>query len=222
MLRQYLVAPVGRKVNLTFMAGYARHILGLPLRFFEMRQVGEILSRVNDAAKVREAISGTTLTAVVDSTLVVLLVVVLWLYDGPLALMATAFVPLLVLSGIAHHPAARRRSREAMEHTAQLSAHLVEDVTGVETVKGLGAERQRAEEGERRLVRLVQSLFALQTLGISMNTLGTCITAMAGVVILWYGGHRVIDGAVSIGQLMFFYSLLGYLLEPLQLQRHAA
>ena len=92
MLRQYLVAHVGRKVDLALIAGYARHLLGLPLQFFEMRRVGEILSRVNDAAKVREAISGTTLTAVVDGTLVVLLVVVLWLYDGPLALVATAFV----------------------------------------------------------------------------------------------------------------------------------
>ena len=82
MLRQYLLAHVGRKVDLALIAGYARHLLGLPLQFFEMRRVGEILSRVNDAAKVREAISGTTLTAVVDGTLVVLLLAVLWLYDG--------------------------------------------------------------------------------------------------------------------------------------------
>ena len=152
MLRQYLVAHVGRKVDLALIAGYARHLLGLPLRFFEMRRVGEILSRVNDAAKVREAISGTTLTAVVDGTLVVLLLAVLWIYDAPLALVATAFVPLLVLSVVVHHPAARRRSREAMEDAAQLSAHLVEDVSGVETVKAFGAERVRAEEGETRLV----------------------------------------------------------------------
>ena len=115
MLRQYLVAYVGRKVTLMLIAGYARHLLELPLPFFEMRRVGEILSRLNDTAKVREAISGTTLTAVVDGTLVVLLVVVLWLYDVPLAAVATAFVPLLVLSAVAHHPAARRRSRAAME-----------------------------------------------------------------------------------------------------------
>jgi ATP-binding cassette subfamily B protein len=216
VLRQYLVAHVGRQVDLTLMAGYARHLLGLPLQFFELRRVGEILSRINDAAKVREAISGTTLTALVDGTLVVVLLVVLWLYDRPLALVATAFVPLLVLSSVAHHPAARRRSHETMEHTAQLSAHLVENVSGVETVKAFGAERQRAEEGEEQLVRLVQSIFALQTLGLSSNTLGTWITAMAGLVVLWYGGHRVIDGVLTIGQLMFFYSLLGYLLGPLE------
>jgi ATP-binding cassette subfamily B protein len=215
MLRQYLVAHVSRKVDLALIAGYARHLLGLPLQFFEMRQVGEILSRVNDAAKVREAVSGTTLTAVVDGTLVVLLVVVLWLYDTSMALVATAFAPLLVLSVMAHHPAAKRCSREAMERAAQLSAHLVEDVSGVETVKTFGIERLRVEEGETRLVGLEQSLFTLQKLGLSMNAFGMFVTALAGIVILWYGGHRVMEGALTIGQLMFFYSLLGYMIEPL-------
>jgi HlyB family type I secretion system ABC transporter len=216
VLRQYLVAHVSRKVDLTLTAGYARHLLGLPLRFFEMRQVGEILARINDASKIREAIGGTTLTAIVDGTLVVLLFVVLWLYDVPLALVATAFAPLLVVSTMAHHPAARRGSREAMEQAARLSAHLVEDISGVETVKAFGAERMRAEEGETRLVALVQSGFSLQKLGISMNALGTFITALAGLVILWCGGHRVMSGALTIGQLMFFNSLLGYLLSPLE------
>jgi ATP-binding cassette subfamily B protein len=216
LLRQYLVAHVGRKADLALIAGYTRHILRLPPRFFEMRQVGEILSRVNDAAKVREAISGTTLTAVVDGTLVVLMLVVLWLYDLRLALVATAFVPVLVASVMAHHPAAHRLSREAMESAAKLSAHMVEDVSGVETVKSFGAEPMRAGEGEARLVRLVQDFFALQKLGISMNTFGTLATTLAGIVILWYGGHRVIAGAFTIGELMFFYTMLGYLLGPLE------
>jgi ATP-binding cassette subfamily B protein len=216
MLRQYLVAHISRKVDLTLIAGYARHLLTLPLRFFEMRRVGEILSRVNDAAKVREAISGTTLTAVVDGTLVVLLVIVLWLYDLPLALVASAFVPLLVASALLHHPAAQRLSLTTMEHAAQLSAHLVEDVSGVETIKAFGAERARAEEGEARLIGLVQGLFSLQKLGISMSALGTLVTTLAGIVILWYGGHRVLGGALTVGELMFFYTLLGYLLGPLE------
>jgi ATP-binding cassette subfamily B protein len=216
ILRQYLLAHVGRKVDLGLISGYARHLLGLPLRFFEMRRVGEILSRVNDAAKVREAVSGTALTAVVDGTLVVLLLVVLWLYDLPLALAATAFVPLLVLGVVAHHPATRRRSREMMERVAQLSAHLVEDVSGVETVKAFGAERARAEEGEGRLVSFIQSAFSLQKLGLSMEALATSVTALAGLAILWCGGHRVMGGALTVGQLLFFYSLLGYMLEPLQ------
>ena len=216
LLRQYLMAFVGRRVDLALIAGYARHLLGLPLRFFEMRQVGEILARVNDAEKVREAISGTTITAVVDGTLVLLLTVVLWLYDPRLAAVATAFILLMVASVMVHHPAARRRSRQAMERAAQLSAYLVENVSGVETIKAFGVERARAEEGEDRLVRMIRSLFALEMLGLSMNTLGTIVTSLAGLTILWFGGHRVMAGALTIGQLMFFYSLLGTMLDPLE------
>jgi ATP-binding cassette, subfamily C, bacteriocin exporter len=216
MLREYLLAHVARRVDLALIAGYARHLLGLPLSFFETRRVGEILSRVGDAAKVREAVSGTTTTAVVDGTLVLSLLAVLWLCDGPLALVATAFVPLLVLGVLAHHPASRRRSRQAMEHAEQFVAHLYEDVSAVDTIKAFGAERIRGEEGETRLVRFVQALFGLQRLGIAMNGLGALVTACAGLTVLWYGGHRVIDGHLTVGQLLFFYSLLAYVLEPLQ------
>lgn len=216
ILRQYLVAHISRKVNLTLVAGYTQHLLALPLRFFEMRRVGEILSRTNDATRVREAISNMTLTAVVDGTLVALMVIVLWLYDVPLALVATAFIPVLVLSVAAHRVGIRRRAREVMEHTAQLSAHLVEDIAGVETIKAFGAERLRAEDGEARLIRVVQSTFAQQLLGISMQTLGTVVTSVASLVVLWYGSVRVMEGALTIGQLMFFNSLLGYVLTPLE------
>ena len=194
MLRQYLLAHVSRKVDLSLIAGYAQHILTLPLSFFEMRQVGEILSRVNDAAKVRQAISGATLTTVVDGLLVVITTAVLWIYDMQLAAVATLFAPLLLAVVLVHHPASRRRSREAMEQSAKLSAHLVEDVSGVETTKAYGAERMRMEEGEQRLVRLVQSNFSLQKLAISMGAAGGLVSGLAGLVVLWYGGHRVISG----------------------------
>jgi ATP-binding cassette subfamily B protein len=216
ILRHYLLAHIGRKADLSLIAGYARHILLLPMSFFEMRQVGEILSRVNDAAKVRQAIGGATLTAVVDGVLVVVTMAVLWMYDVQLAAVATLFAPLLLAVVLVHHPATRRRSREAMEDSARLSAHLVEDVSGVETIKAYGAERFRMEEGEHRLVRLVQSLFSLQKLSISTTACGGLVSGLAGMVILWYGGHRVIGGALTIGELMFFYTLLGYMLDPLQ------
>ncbi|MFO0888239.1 MAG: peptidase domain-containing ABC transporter [Isosphaeraceae bacterium] len=215
-LRGYLLAHIGRKVDLALISGYSCHILGLPMRFFEMRQVGEILSRVNDAVKVREAISGTTTTAIVDGVLVILMTAILWLYDIRLALIATAFVPVLVACVMVHHPAIKTRSRQAMEEAARLSAHLVENVSGVETIKAFGAERSRAEEGEMRLVKLMNMVFSLEKLGISMNTLGLFVTALASIVVLWYGGHRVISGALTIGQLMFFSTLSGYLLDPLE------
>jgi ATP-binding cassette subfamily B protein len=216
MVRQYLLAHIARKVDLGLIAAYARHTLALPLRFFETRRVGEILSRVSDTVKVREAISGTATTVVVDGLVVLVLLGVLWLQDWPLAAAATAFVPLLLLGIAAYHPATQRRARDAMENASLLSAHLVEDVSGVRTVKAFGAQRSRAEQGEARLVEFVQASFSLQKLGLQMNGLALFATSLAGVVLLWFGGHRVMDGALTTGQLLFCYTLLVYLLEPLE------
>lgn len=215
VLRQVLLTHVGRKIDLGLISGYMRHVLALPVGFFETRRVGEILSRVQDAGKVREAIAGAAVTAAVDGALVAIMVAVLWAQDAQLALAATASAPLLLAAVLLHYPAANRRSRAAMENAAVFSSHLIEDVSAVETIKTFGIERARAEESEEKLVTLVQSQFGLQRLGMSMNGLSVLLTGLAGVVILWVGGHRVIDGALTIGQLMFFYTLLGYLLEPL-------
>lgn len=216
VLRQYLLAYIGRKIDLSLIAGYARHVLSLPMNFFEMRQVGEILSRANDATRIREAISGAALTAAVDGVVVLLTSLMLCLYDARLAAVAALFGPAWLLVVLLHHPATRRRSRETMEAAAGLSAHLVEDISGVETIKAFGAERARAEGGERWLVKVVQSAFSLQMLSTSLGAFGGWLTGAAGLAILWYGGHRVISGALTIGELMFFYTLLGYLLGPLE------
>ncbi len=216
ILRQYLLAFVSRRIDLGLIAGYARHLFRLPTSFFEMRQVGEIISRVHDATKIREAISGTALTIVVDAVMVLISVIVLWFYDWPLAAVATAFVPLLFISVLLHLPTAKRLSRQAMEEQGAFSANLVEGITGVDTIKSFSLERERSQICELKLVKVIQSVFSLQMLGISMSTIGIVVNSAAGLAILWYGGHRVIAGELTVGQLLFFYTLLGYMLGPLE------
>src|SRR5262249_48466623 len=211
-LRQYLMAYVGRQATLSLVAEYARHILRLPMRFFETREVGAILSRVQDAAKVRDAVSGVTLTAVVDGTMVILSMAVLWLHDARLALVSSLFVPALWLSALAHQPAARRRSREAMERAAKLSAHMVQDVAGIETVKALGLERARTEEGETRLVRVVQAGFSSPQLAVSAGAAAMLATGAAGIIVLWYGGAGALGRPRCAGRRLVFTRPLAVLL----------
>jgi ATP-binding cassette subfamily B protein len=215
-LRQYLVAHISQKAHLSLVAGYARHILRLPLFFFEMRRVGEILSRIGDADKVRMAIGETMLTAMVDGALVAFMLALLWFYDSSLALVATAFAPVILLCVALHHPFTQRRSREAMERAEQFYAQAAEDISGVETVKAFGVERSRVELAESRLVSLTQSILSLKYLGASAGSLSMFVTNMASIAVLWYGGYRVMDGALTVGQLLFFYTLLSYLMGPLE------
>jgi ATP-binding cassette subfamily B protein len=215
-LRQYLMAFAGRRSGFRLLADYIRHILYLPMRFFELREVGDVLARVQDAVRVRDAIGGVTLSLLVDAVMVGFALVALWLQDTQLAIVATLFVPFLVLAVLAHQPAARRRTRAVMEQSARVHTQLVEDVSGVEAIKSLGIEAVRRDDGESRLANLLGLAFDQQKLGVSAQTIAMLVMGVAGVIVLWYGGHRVIAGELSIGQLMFFYTLLGYLLQPLE------
>ena len=216
VLRQYLLAYIGRRIDLSLMSNYMRHILRLPQQFLEMRQVGETMSRFHDAAKVREAIGGAALTVFVDGVLVLFATGLLWIYDAQLALIASLFSPLLIAAVLLHLPATRNRSRNAMEAAAALSAHMVENISGASTIKAFCAEDRRSHEADNLLVRTAKSMFSMQILNLSMTTAGGIVNSAAGITILWIGGHRVIDGALTIGELMFFYSLLGYMLEPME------
>ena len=215
VVRQYLLAHIARRLDLGLIGAYSRHLLQLPVKFFETRRIGEIFSRVTDAAKLREAINGTTTTAVVDAIVVVVLLAVLWMYDLPLAIAATLVAPLFVAVVALNHPAAARHSRSAMEHAAQAAAHLVEDISGVDTIKAFNAEDRRTEQFEGRFVAFTQAVFSLQKLDIRMNAAGMFITSLASVGMLWLGGQRVLAGALTIGELLFVFMLLTTLLEPL-------
>jgi ATP-binding cassette subfamily B protein len=143
LVRQFILAYIARAVDLTLVSNLTRHILHLPMTFFETRQVGEVLSRINDTSKVREAISGTALSLLVDGIMVTTSLSVLWIYDVRLAAVATLFIPLLVAAIVWHHPKAKRLSQQTMEDSARLSAALVEDVSAAETIKALGIEQGR-------------------------------------------------------------------------------
>ncbi|HVX16033.1 MAG TPA: peptidase domain-containing ABC transporter [Pirellulales bacterium] len=214
-LRQYLLAHAGRKVHLVLLSGYMRHLLRLPMRFFETRQLGDIVSRMGETARLREAINGTLTSALVDGTVVVGILSILWAYDMPLALVTSAVVPIFLVTVALHHSSGRRRVQNVLESNSHLTTHMVEDIGGIETIKLFAAEQARTEKGEERILGLVQSVFALQTLEIRVQSLAMFITGLASIAVLWFGGHRVIAGALSVGELLFFYTLLLTMLEPL-------
>lgn len=215
LVRQYLLIYIGRKIDLTLIATYVNHVINLPLKAMEQRQVGDYLSRMNDIGKLREAISGAALTAVVDVVLVLLTLIILWLYNRELALFSTLFIPILGIVVILHIPFIRRYSREGMENSAKFSAHLVENFSTVESIRAFNSQRKRQSETELLLVKMIKSFFSLNLFNLSLGTTSGIITGVANAGILWYGGSLVMTGYVTVGELMFFYSMLGNLLEPM-------
>lgn len=215
-LRQYLAIHIAMKMDVLLLLQYYRHVIGLPMRFFDTRKVGEILSRMSDVAKIRAAVSNVVLTVVVDALLVVVSLGVMFACNWRLAVIASVFVPLFLLSMLAFQWPLRRAQRGAMQSAADAEAYAVESLSGIAEIKAKVAQRQTAQKAESLIVRTMRKAFRSAMLALGSHTVGSLLAAAAALAMLWYGGARVIAGDLSLGQLMFFYTLLGYTLGPME------
>ncbi len=215
IVERYLLVHLSQKIDVSLTMEYYQHVLRLPLNFFESRRTGEILARLNDAHKIRQAISGTILASTVDLFFVVVAGSVMFVYDWRLAIFTLAAVPLFLIVVLGHREAIRKQQRKAMEEAADLQAHLVEVVAGNAAVKAARAEDHVRQGAETRLIKMVRTTFRLAMLGVSTDSLSMALTTCSSIGVLWFGGTLVIKGELTVGQLLFFNSLLSHLLEPL-------
>lgn len=214
--RSHLLLHLSQKLDLSLLLGYYHHVLSLPMNFFDTRKTGEVLSRLMDASKVRDAISGATLTIMIDSLMVVAGGVMLYTQNAFLFGVTAVLIPLYALIVWGFHKPFERMNRKQMESNAQLTSYLVESVNGMETVKAYTAESWARFETEKKLVVLLRDLFRLGFWANMQGSLKGFLQAIGGVVILWIGAVQVLNGHMTLGQLITFNALLAYFLDPIQ------
>ncbi|HYK90735.1 MAG TPA: peptidase domain-containing ABC transporter [Acidobacteriota bacterium] len=215
MARGVLSAYVGRKIDLSLMLEYYRHILKLPMQFFDTRHTGEIISRLGDAVKIREAVGGATLTLIVDSALMLGGFGVLGFYSAKLAFQGIAMLPLMALLVALVNRPLKRSQRATMEEAATLQSCLVESVAGTAAIKAFGAEEAAAYRTECGFVRLLRNSFRANGWGVSSYTAGEMLLAIGTVGMLWNAGAMVIRGELTVGQMVACFSILVYILQPM-------
>jgi ATP-binding cassette subfamily B protein len=216
LLRQYLLVHLAQKIDVELFVEFFSHVIRLPLRFFRARRIGEILSRLNDAQKIRTLLEGTTLAIVLDALMFLFAAAVLFSYHLHLALLVFAFVPLFALLLRLINGPVRRTERDVMEALSLVEAQLVESLAGITTVKACGAERWALRQTETAFVRMARAEFRSSMLATVAGVAGMLLAAMASLSVLWYGGSEVLAGHLSLGQLMFFSTLLAFLLGPME------
>jgi ATP-binding cassette subfamily B protein len=216
VLRQYLLVHLAQKIDLELMLGYYSHLLKLPLRFFRARRVGELLSRMNDAQRIRAFIGSTTLGLLLDGVMFVFASTIMFVSHWQLTALVFAAVPVFVVTVSLMTRAVQRAEREQMEAGAEVEAHLVESLTGIATLKSFAAEPLARQRNEQGAVRMMKAGFRSAMIGASAGSIGALLSALTSVLVLWYGGHQVLGGTLSIGQLMFFNAMLASLLGPME------
>ena len=214
-MRSVLIFHVVQRIDASLVLGYFRHLLRLPQPFFDARRTGEILSRVTDAVKVRNAISTAALTLLVDLSMLVAAYALVWLYSPQLALATTGIVPLYAgVVALLRRPM-QRTQRALMEQGAELHAHFTSTITGMATVKALTAELYSQWKAERTFVGILRLLGRSLRLYLTAITAAELLGGLATVMVFWWGGFLVLNAQLGLGQLVAVSFLLGLILQPL-------
>ena len=214
--RSHLLLYLSQKLDIALLLGYYRHVLELPMSFFGTRKVGEIISRFNDAGKVRDAISGATLTIMIDTLMAVAGGIILYIQNAKLFGITVIMIVLYIVIVACFQKWYEKLNRQQMEDNAQLTSYMVESLNGIQTVKAYNAERKANRETEIKFVKLLKSIFQLSWVNNLQSSLKIFVELIGGVVILWAGGISVINGEMTMGALITFQSLLAYFLDPVR------
>jgi len=214
-LRTYLLAHTTNRIDVGLGAQLFRHILGLPLAYFEARRVGDTVARVRELEQIRQFLTSNSVTVVLDIFFTFVFLVVMWLYSPMLSVVVMASLPLYALLSMTITPAIRARLREKFNCGADNQSFLVEAVSGIQTIKALAVEPPLLRVWEEQLAAYVRASFRATILITGAGQIASCIQKITVVAVLWVGAYRVIDGDLTIGQLIAFNMLSAQVTGPL-------
>ncbi|MEM6753696.1 MAG: peptidase domain-containing ABC transporter, partial [Cyanobacteria bacterium P01_C01_bin.38] len=214
-IRTYLFVDTTNRIDLALGSEIIDHLLRLPLRYFEKRPVGELSTRVNELEKIRSFLTGTALTVVLDAVFSVIYIVVMFIYSWILALVALGTLPLFAILTFFVSPIVRRQLRFKAERNAEAQSHLVEILSGIQTVKAQNIELRSRWQWQERYARYVSAGFKnVQTSTAAGSTSGF-LNKLSGLLVLWVGAYLVLDNKLTLGQLIAFRIIAGYVTSPL-------
>lgn len=214
-LRSWLFANLASKVNSELSSRLYQHLIGLPLNYFQQRQTGQIIARVKEMNQIRQFLTGSALTMVMDLAFIGLFVAVMFLYAPMLTGLVLSSLILYFLFWLLIGPILRARVTQEYEFSADNTAFLNESVTGIETIKTTATESSVLNQWEQKLARFVRSSFRAKVIGIWAGQGIGLIQKVTSAVLLWWGVTLVMDGQLSPGELVAFNMLSGHVTQPI-------
>ena len=213
--KSILALKTSQMIDATLILGYYKHILHLPQQFFDTMRVGEIISRVNDAVKIRTFINNVLVDLVVNVLILIFAVGVMFVYSWKLALVTLISAPLFFMVFFLFNRLNKRYQRKIMETAADLESQLVESLNAITTIKRFGIEAHANLKTESRFVRLLRNTYVSAQGAIFASNGIDIVSSAVTVAVLWIGSNLVIGQSLTPGSLMIFYSLIGYVLSPI-------
>ncbi|MEL7600180.1 MAG: peptidase domain-containing ABC transporter [Proteiniphilum sp.] len=214
-MKSILALRTGQHIDAVLILGYYKHLLTLPQQFFDTMRVGEIISRVGDAVKIRNFINNVSIDLVVNAMILFFTLCVMFIYSWQLALITLASAPLFFIIYVGFNRLNRKYQRRIMETNAELESQLVESINSINTIKRFGVEDFANIKTENRFVRLLRNTFRSIYGAIVAQGGIQFVSSIITVAVLWVGSMLVIKQQITPGTLMLFYSLVGYVITPI-------
>ena len=214
-LRTYLFVDTTNRIDMSLGSEIIDHLLRLPLRYFEKRPVGEISTRVNELENIRQFLTGTALTVVLDAVFSVVYIVAMIIYSPLLTLVALGIVPIFIALTFFFSPIIRRQLRTKAERNAQTQSYLVEVMTGIQTVKAQNIELRSRWQWQEKYANYVSAGFQTVITSTLASSTSSFLNKLSGLLVLWVGAFLVLEQQLTLGQLIAFRIIASYVTSPI-------
>ncbi len=214
-LRMYLIGYVSARLSLSMLSRFYRHLLALSMRFFALRRTGDLTTRFRENATIQRLLTGTTISAILDFVMLFVYLGLMFYYNSELTLVLLIFVPLSAGLTLIYTPILKSFSQRAFLARAEQSSVLIDSLHGIDVVKAEAVERSTRWHWEGKFTKEIQIGFQRLKMQMLFGAGGNLINLLSNTVILWYGASLVIEGNLSVGQLMAFNALIGNVMGPI-------
>ncbi len=214
-LRTFLFTETTNRIDTRLGAEVIDHLLRLPLNYFDQRPVGELGSRVAELEKIRNFLTGQALTTILDSLFSIIYIVIMVVYSWLLTLIALGVVPIQMLITLIGAPLIRRQIREIAQENAKTQSHLVEVLTGIQTVKAQNVENISRWKWQELYGSYISKTFQKTIVSTGLGETSKVLQELSQLIVLWIGARLVLEGQLSLGQLIAFRIISGYVTQPL-------
>ncbi|EIA1324001.1 type I secretion system permease/ATPase [Vibrio vulnificus] len=212
--REYIFSHTSSRIDIALGIKLFRHVLGLPLIYFKQRQVGNIITRIQELDSIRDFLTGSMLTLCVDMVFTMIFIVVMAWISLPLTCLVMAVFPLyFLLAWLSTKPLQDRIERQ-FATLARNTSFLNESVSGVETIKSLALEPRMQRRWESQTAEMVEATFQTQSINSLINNLVIMLQKITTVGVIWMGSHMVIGLEITIGQLIAFNMMVSHISQP--------
>ena len=214
-LKTFLFAETTNRIDQRLGAEVIDHLLHLPLNYFDHRPVGELGTRVAELEKIRSFLTGQALSTILDAAFSVIYIAVMLIYSWLLTLIALSVLPIQIGLTVVGAPLFRRQFRAAAEENAKTQSHLVEVLTGIQTVKAQNVEMISRWRWQEFYSQYIARTFAKTITGTALNQTSQVLQKISQLMVLWIGASMVLSGDLTLGQLIAFRIISGYVTQPL-------